>query len=153
MVADVDAAGGWDALAASDLGALEAEADARELDVGDLLVGIGGFGAEVGEVAGRPGEERVGLAFVDGDVWRRRGGEGLAGDVVGELGGDGLAGGVVVEALRGDAGEGDAGVDLEGLPGEDAFAGELGEDGGVAGGFEDFLRDLAGRPGAGRGRR
>jgi hypothetical protein len=36
------------------------------------------------------------------------------------------------------------GVDLERLPGQDAFGGELGEDLGVAGGEEGLLRDLAG---------
>ena len=37
-----------------------------------------------------------------------------------------------------------AGVDAEGLPGEDTFGGELGEDFGVASGYESFLGDFAG---------
>jgi len=81
------------------LRALEAEADAGELDVAELRVEVRRFGTEVREVCGSVGEEWISGAFVDGDVGGGSGGESFAGDVVGELGGDGLAGGVVVEAL------------------------------------------------------
>ena len=71
------------------------------------------------------------------------GGGDFAGDVIGEARRSVLAGGVVEEALFADGLHGDAGVDAEGLPGEDAFGGEFGEDFGVAGGYEGFLGDLA----------
>ena len=95
-------------------------------------------------MGGGVGEQGIGVAFMDDYVGGGRAGGGLAGDVVGEAGRDELVGGVVEKALRLDGEAGDAGVDLEGRPGEDAFAGELGEDVGVGGGLEDLLGDLAG---------
>ena len=74
----------------------------------------------------------------------RLGGGDFAGDVVDEVRGDVLAGGVVEDAFGVDVGEGDAGVDAEGLPGEDAFGDHVGKDFGVGGGEEGFLGDLAG---------
>ena len=49
------------------------------------------------------------------------------------------AGGVVVDAFFGDAGEGDAGVDLERRPGQEAGGDLVGEHLGVGCGVEDFL--------------
>ena len=102
-------------------------------------------GGEGGGVAGGgEGEEGVGLAFVDDYVDGGDGGRDFSGDVVGEAGGGVLVGGVVEEAFAGDGSSGDAGVDLEGLPGKDTFGGEFGEDFGIGGGDEGFLGDLAG---------
>ena len=50
-----------------------------------------------------------------------------------------VAGGVVVDAFFGDAGEGDAGVDLEGRPGQEAGGDLIGEHFGVGCGVEDLL--------------
>ena len=89
-------------------------------------------------------EEGIGIAFGNGDV---RFGENVcnfSGHIVGEAGGDVLVDGVIVHALCVDAAEGGAGVDLEGLPGLEACGDLVGEDGGVAGGVEDFLGDLSG---------
>ena len=131
VVGGVECAGGCGADAGAYLRALQAKAYAGELDVtarGSFFVG----------------EEGVGGAFVDYDVGGGCGGGDFSGDVVGEACGGVLAGGVVEEAFVRDGLHGDAGVDLERLPGEDAFGGELGEDFGVAGGVEDFLGDFAG---------
>ena len=75
------------------------------------------------------------------------GGDGVdpfAGDVVVEADGGPLAGGVVVHALGADGEGGHAGVDLERRPGEEAGLDLVGEDVGVAGGFEDFLGHFSG---------
>ncbi len=55
-----------------------------------------------------------------------------------------FAGGVVEHAALGDPGEGSAGVDGQRLPGLQSVLELIGEDFGIGGGFEDFLRDLAG---------
>ena len=124
-VAGVEGAGGGEADAGADLGLLEGEAFAGELDVGVAVHAEGG-----------------GLfAFVDLDGGYGFFGGVLVGDVVVEASGDGLAGGVVEHAFRGDAGEGDAGVDLEWRPGGQAH---FREDLGVGGGEEGLLADLAG---------
>jgi hypothetical protein len=89
-------------------------------------------------------EERVGVAFGDGDVGFGYGVGNFSGYIIGEAGGDVLAGGVVVHALGVDAAEGGAGVDLERLPGLEAGGDLVGEDAGIAGGVEGLLCDLAG---------
>ena len=106
-VANVEGAGGGQADAAADLGSLEGEALAGELEVAHA-------------------EGGAGVAFGDGDVGLGGGGGDLAGDVVGEAGGDVFRGGVVEHAAAVDGGEGDAGR----RPGreprvEDPFRGRL----------------------------
>ncbi len=83
-------------------------------------------------------------AFGDGDVGGGLGGGDFAGDVVGEAGGGRIGWWRSRRRLAVDVGEGDAGVDLESLPGEEAFGDLVGEDVGVGCGFEGFLRDLSG---------
>ncbi len=134
-VGRVGLAGGCEADVGADLRGLEGEGFAGELGVGEAVHAEGGFGRAAGEGDGG------GVAFVDGDGGDGFGVGDLAGDVVFEAGGDGFAGGVVEHAVGADAGEGDAGVDLERGPGGEAH---LGVEGGVAGGEEDLLVDLAG---------
>ena len=55
-----------------------------------------------------------------------------------------MPGGVVVDAFLGDAGEGDAGVDLERRPGHEAGGDLVGEHLGIGCGVEDFLRHDSG---------
>ncbi len=119
--------------------------DAGELGVAEGSVGIRGKGGrDVGGVGCCGGEEGIGIAFGNVYIGGGFGGGDFAGNVVGEAGGDVLAGGVVEDAFAVDVGEGNTGVDLEGLPGEDAFLDHFREDVGVGGGFEGFLGDLAG---------
>ena len=68
-------------------------------------------------VADFAAEERVGVAFGDDDVGFGDGRGNFSSHVIGEARRDVGADGVVVHALCVDAGEGDAGVDLERLPG------------------------------------
>ena len=99
------------------------------------------FAGHLGVAAAEDGVEG---AAGDGDVGGGGGGGPLFGDVVVELCRGPFAGGVVEHAAVGDGGEGDAGVDFEGLPGEEAVAELVGEDGGVGGGEVSFLGDFAG---------
>ena len=55
-----------------------------------------------------------------------------------------MTGGVVVDSLLGDARERDAGVDLEGTPGEEAGFDLVGEDVGIARSFVNLLRHCSG---------
>ena len=91
-------------------------------------------------------------AAKSGIVGAFRDGEGGGGDGVGPPGGDvviethrrPLSGGVVVHAFGADREGGDAGVDLERRPGEEAGFDLVGEDVGIAGGGKDFLRHFSG---------
>ncbi len=148
MVANVKGARGGKADAGPDLGLLQAEAEAGELHIaqgrGIEVARIGVVRGEVGDSPVAVVEQGIGLAFVDRDVDRGWGGGGFASDVVGKACRGVLARGVVEETLVRDGEGGDAGIDLQRLPGEDALRGEFGEDLGVAGSVEDLLGDLPG---------
>jgi len=89
-------------------------------------------------------EDGVPVADGEGDISGWLAGDDFASGVVFEFGGGPLAGGVVEHAFLSDGREGDHGVDGEGLPGLEAVFQLIGKDGGIGGGFEDFLGDFAG---------
>ena len=88
-------------------------------------------------------------ADLDGCVDGGNAGDPLAGYVILEFCRSPFACGVIEHSLFSDWGEGDHGVDGEGLPNSEAEAAFayglelLGKDGGIGGGFEDFLCDFA----------